>query len=51
MAKYKIVAHTSTNHYTYECNSEQARDEFISREKKRPEVESIRVNWKYVYKK
>ena len=51
MAKYKIVVHTSTNHYTYETNSEEARDRFIYTEKNRPEVESIRVGWKYVYKR
>lgn len=51
MAKYKVVVHTATNHYTYECDSEESRDKFVSLEKKKPEVESIRINWKYVYKK
>lgn len=51
MAKYKIVVHTLTNHYTYECNSEESRDKYIFLEKKRPEVQSIRIGWKYVYKK
>jgi hypothetical protein len=51
MAKYKIVVHTSTNHYTYETNSDEARDRFIRLEKSRPEVKTIRVGWKYVYRK
>lgn len=51
MAKYKIVVHTATNHYTYETDSKEAKDRFIFTEKNRPEVETIRVGWKYVYKK
>ncbi len=51
MAKYKIVVHTDSNHYTYECNLDLQRDQYIALEKKRPEVKSIRVGWKYVYKR